>query len=748
MAFSLAAVCAERLPSTSELVIEDDIAVLMVDGLHRYLDNATRIARESRETYWRRDFTSHEAYVSSLQPNRIRLTKIIGAFDTRQPSSMQLVSTTDASALLAESDQVAVYQVKWPVLDGVYGEGLLLDPKTPAKANVIAIPDADSSPEAAAGLAKEASGAFAVRLAESGCRVLVPLLINRDHTYSGREDTRMTNQSHREYLYRPAYQMGRHVIGYEVQKVLGGVDWFQTLDSNPIGLVGYGEGGLIALYTAALDSRIDATCISGYFGPREDLWKEPIDRSVWSLLTEFGDAELASMILPRSLIIEQAPFPQVPEAATPTERRDGSPGQINTFPMSEVQDEVARANEWGNQLTPPKVVHLIEAHQPLQEDALAKFVKDLGLNIPLADGTVFAKSARQVDPAQRMKRQLDELMEHTQKLLREAQYTREIFWNRADKSTSETFVKTAEWYRTYFREEILGSLPQPKMPLNPRTRKIYDTETVAGYEVVVDVFPDVIAYGILLLPKNIHPGERRPVVVCQHGLEGRPQDTADPAQDSHYYHQFAYALAERGFITFSPQNPYIGGDTFRTLQRKANPLKLSLFSFIVRQHERIIDWLIEQPWTDSSRIAFYGLSYGGKTAMRVPPLEPRYSAVICSGDYNEWIWKTVSNRHKVSYLFTGEYEMFEFDLGNTFNYAELSWLIFPRPFMVERGHHDGVSVDEWVAYEFARTYRHYDLMGKGDNAEIEWFDGPHTIHGKGTFDFLHKHLNWPNSSTE
>ena len=28
-------------------------------------------------------------------------------------------------------------------------------------------------------------------------------------------------------------------------------------------------------------------------------------------------------------------------------------------------------------------------------------------------------------------------------------------------------------------------------------------------------------------------------------------------------------------------------------------------------------------------------------------------------------------------------------------------------------------------------------------AEIEWFDGPHTINGVGTFKFLHRHLNWP-----
>jgi hypothetical protein len=94
-------------------------------------------------------------------------------------------------------------------------------------------------------------------------------------------------------------------------------------------------------------------------------------------------------------------------------------------------------------------------------------------------------------------------------------------------------------------------------------------------------------------------------------------------------------------------------------------------------------------------------------------------------------------------MFTGEYEMYEFNLGNTFNYAEMADLIFPRPFMVERGHGDGVAPDEWVAYEFAKVKRRYDLLGHGDRCEMEVFNGGHQINSKGTFDFLHKHLKWP-----
>ncbi len=289
---------------------------------------------------------------------------------------------------------------------------------------------------------------------------------------------------------------------------------------------------------------------------------------------------------------------------------------------------------------------------------------------------------------------------------------------------------------------MIGRFDRPLLPPAVRSRKTYDEPKWTGYEVVMDVFPDVIAYGILLLPKDLQPGQRRPVVVCQHGLEGRPQDTIPGGYPA--YSEFASKLAERGFVTFAPQNLYIFADRFRSLQRKANPLKKSLFSIIVPQHQQICDWLATLPFVDKDRIAFYGLSYGGKSAMRIPPLVDRYCLSICSGDFNEWVWKNASIGNPYSYMNGGEYEIFEFDLGSTFNYAEMAALIAPRPFMVERGHFDGCAPDEAVAYEFAKVRFLYQAkLGIGDRCELEWFNGPHMIHGQGTYDFLHKHLKWP-----
>jgi hypothetical protein len=63
--------------------------------------------------------------------------------------------------------------------------------------------------------------------------------------------------------------------------------------------------------------------------------------------------------------------------------------------------------------------------------------------------------------------------------------------------------------------------------------------------------------------------------------------------------------------------------------------------------------------------------------------------------------------------------------------------------MVERGHNDGVGIDEWVAYEYAKVRRLYAKLGIPDRTEIEFFNSGHEINGKGTFAFLEKHLRWP-----
>jgi dienelactone hydrolase len=749
------------LPGTRPLTTKGDLSALMRAGMRQFLLRETARSVAARQALWKRDRSSRAAYERSVAPNRERFRRIIGAVDPRRPvRALQYVASTASPAEVARTARYAVHAVRWPVLEGVTAEGLLLRPHGKPVACVVALPDADQTPEMLTGLAPglPPQAQFARRLAENGCLVLVPTLIDRRDTWSGDPRVWLTNQPHREWVYRPAYQMGRHVIGYEVQKVLAAVDWFihETGGKQCVGVIGHAEGGLLALYSAAPDTRIDAALVSGYFNSRQSLWQEPIYRNVFGLLHEFGDAEIASLIAPRPLIIEPSEVPRIdgPPTARDGRRAYAAPGMLRTPAFASVRQEVERAR--GLCLPGPNFhpsIRLIAGQggavvPPGSEPALLAFLRALGVTRErLFPSEKPPRDARpHFDPSERQHRQLKQLIEHTQLLLRRSHDVRRRFWGKARTSSAPEWQKSSAFYRDYLWDEVIGRFPAPSVPANPRSRKILDRPRWVGYEVVLDVWPDVFAWCYLLVPKDLRSGERRPVVVCQHGLEGLPADVVneDPRSPAYAaYKGFAARLADRGFVVAAPHNFYRGGNDFRQLQRLANPLKKTLFGITAAQHTRLLDWLAGLEFVDPARIGFYGLSYGGNTAVRIPPLLGRYALAISSADFNDWTRKAASVHDVYSLPFYNTYEAHEFNLGNTFSHAELAGLIAPRPFMVERGHRDGVAPDEWVAAEYAKVRRLYTFLGIADRTAIEFFDGPHTIHGVGTFAFLHRHLNWP-----
>ena len=707
---------------SDRLEIKGDIAELMLDGAHRFLDQKLNQATKARSENLQK--TSDKEY-------RGRLANILGVVDNKiQHATPELISTSLGAIPIATSKTYGIQAVRWSVLDDLDAEGLLLKPtgRDPI-ANVVAIPDADQNPESLAGLdngtAPEAQ--FARRLAEAGCQVLVPTMINRTiRAFSPRrKNIRMSN---REFLHRSAFLMGRTLQGYEIQKILAAVDWFSKHSDKSIGLVGWGEGGMLTLRAAALDTRIGASLVSGHLGAMETVWKEPLERNIFGLLQHFDDGILARLIEPRTLIIEAARGPEIV-----IDSYGAAPGRLTTPKLSDIRKtyldkHIFLSNPSGN-------------GNPGTSEALDTFIQALVLGKHIVKDQKPPRPTGQLpDPVARHERAFIQIKNHTQNLLDNAHNIRESTF-KPNLSSIDSHKQSTRPHRERFANEVIGHFKDALLPPRPRSRQVYDKPKWTGHEIVMDVFPDLIAHGILLIPKGLKKGEKRAVVVCQHGLEGRPRDTIEGNHRA--YHDFAARLCERGYVVFAPQNPYLMGDRFRSLQRKATPLGKTLFSLIVPQHRQIVKWLAGLPFTDGDRIAFYGLSYGGKTAMRVPALVEGYCLSICSADFNDWIRKTGSTRdgdNRYSYPFTSEYEIFEFNLGHTFNYAEMAALIAPRPFMVERGHFDGVAPDEWVAAEYAKVRRLYTRLGIPERTEIEWFNGPHTINGKGTFKFLDKWL--------
>jgi len=746
-----------KVPFACTLLTEKgDLSSLMVEGIDRFLCRETDKVRERRSALWQFNFSNAESFASSVASNREFLAVRVGIADPRTAPGLEVLTSRKLQQLKAETTGCTIRAVRWNVLEGLQAEGLLLQPKSRVKARVVIIPDADIMPEVLAGLQDQYSSCFGIarRLSEEGMEILIPVLASRDDTFSGSTLlNRYTNQPHREWIYRQGYEVGRHVIGYELQKIFAAIDWMEMRNREEsenvlIGVAGYGEGGLLALYASALDQRISSTLVSGYFDRREELWSEPIYRNVFGLLRYFGDAELAMMSWPRRLVVEHSSVREVSGPPSPGKGRTGAaPGRIVTPELTSADGEIRRATA----MIPQGKSHLSWIHgkngnalKPFSDEAVSAFAG--GLNIDYdnnSTGTAaLIEAGEWVDLVKRQEKTVRGMEQHVQYILSICERTRDRnFWEtlKGD-SAAQRPVKAA--HRERFRD-VIGRLPVPSMPASPKARLLQTTDKWTGYEVTLDVWPDVFAWGILLIPNNIKKGEKRPAVVCQHGLEGLPVNVVitDPNADCYrYYKGFASKLADKGYVVFAPHNPYRGFDKFRVLQRKANPIGLTLFSVITGQHQRIVEWLGQQTFVDRKRIGFYGLSYGGKTAMRVPALVEDYALSICSGDFYEWVRYNASTKD-ASYMFTGEYEIFEWDLGHTFNYAEMAALIAPRPFMVERGYLDNAPQDEWVSYEFEKVSRHYDFLNLPGLVSFEHFMGPHTINGVGTFEFLDRHLN-------
>ena len=710
-------VAAQSLPGTDLLVTPDgwDCAENNIRQITAFLDAKIAESEQHRAKYWDRQFDDHATYVQSVEKNRERLRFIIGVRDKRKVfDSPELAGTFASPALIAETNTHRFYAIRWTVFETLNGEGILAEPKSGNVKNVVIdIPDVGITPEQIIGLDEGPDWLTAFRPA-ADTRVVIPARVDRS--------SYRPNLPWREFVYRPAFQNGRHIIGYEVQEILALVDWLKQDATVPLTVRGYGDGGLAALYAAAVDTRIDATFVGGYFTNRNRVCEEPIDRNVFGLLDQFGDAEIATLIAPRSLTILDVPVPELRLGD------GGTPGRIVKPDTATVKREIERAKTLVEPLKlPDNWIQFVESNSEIQ-------------TLPKPAFTFISET--RPNPTERMLRIGNGMNRHSQDLLARAEFTRREFWKPLDEiqnANSPAFAEKLEWYRDYFANEQIGRFDDLLVSPKPRTRLKEETEKYTMYEVELDVFGGITVNGLLLIPKGIKDGEKRAAVVCQHGLEGKPESTLRGGADP--YSGFTTDICERGYVTFAPLGIFTGRDKFRFNQRQLNPLGKTLFSIMVPQHQQVVNWLGTLPFVEKEKIAFYGLSYGGKTAMRVPPLVKGYCLSICSADFNTWNIKNATTLYPFTYAWMGEYEIFEFDLANTFDYSEMARLIAPRPFMVERGYRDGVGWDEFVAFEYAKVYDYYAYrLGIPDKTAIHWFGGGHKINGEKTYPFLDRFL--------
>lgn len=541
-----------------------------------------------------------------------------------------------------------------------------------------------------------AADAEAIRLAahlraRGAAVALVPLVPRILHRRVGAPwgSGRTEPVSRREWLWRLGTQVGQTVLGADVRLISTVTDDLMTrwpIDPARVALAGLGEGGLPALLATAQDERFRLV-VARWRPDFDPLHEEaPWDNLAPGLWPYAFDPHLADEVAPRTAILIQAPEePRLPLRA-------------------------AQAVYWSEDET--------EAAEKALAEALR--LKPLPAREPLAPRGVMGRLTRLQDE------RFAALERGYRRLIAAASQRGPLGGRDLSRFTEwQKEQRAALW-------EIVGRYPEPDAPLRPQARLKHQDNEIAVYEVLLPVYEGTFLRGLLAVPTDLKPGERRAAVHCQHGWQGTPEETHSPG----IYAAFSDRLARRGYVTWAPQAHYAEQGALLRLYRKGVLWGGSDFGLMIRYHQRGLDFLQSLPFVDPNRIGFYGLSYGGYTALWYGALEERLKVVICSGHFNRWAFKTTDGEYRSSYMATNDREMYNFGLLKHFDHGEFAALICPRPFMVELGDQDLVMPHAWAAREYERVRRLYAALGFPERTRIHWGHGGHQIFATHTIPFL------------
>ena len=94
-------------------------------------------------------------------------------------------------------------------------------------------------------------------------------------------------------------------------------------------------------------------------------------------------------------------------------------------------------------------------------------------------------------------------------------------------------------------------------------------------------------------------------------------------------------------------------------------------AMVAAKTERVIDFLQTLPFVDSQRIGYYGLSYGGHSAIWSAPLVDRLAVAVVSGNFNDQRAKLTSDAEATSYLLHPYEDPYAWNSLNRFTHPEL-----------------------------------------------------------------------------
>jgi dienelactone hydrolase len=267
------------------------------DQINKYLGELAAEAVSTRDAYFAPDYSSPEAYRTSVEPYRQQLCRRLGF---PPPKATQVCEPRYEH--IADDAYASIHRMWAEVAEGVEVYGILMVPRSLEKPAPLLITQhgGGGSPEIVAAFGPKANyGWMMQRAVEHNYVAWAPGLIFRA---GGEEEI---SGPSRVELDQRARSLGTSLLALETWKIVKGLDAIldrPEVDPSRVGMVGLSYGGLYTQYVAALDTRIQAAVTSCFFNsrwlhPKED-WTYP------NCFNELVDAELAGLVCPRAMMVE------------------------------------------------------------------------------------------------------------------------------------------------------------------------------------------------------------------------------------------------------------------------------------------------------------------------------------------------------------------------------------------------------------------------------------------------------------
>ena len=274
-------------------------------------------------------------------------------------------------------------------------------------------------------------------------------------------------------------------------------------------------------------------------------------------------------------------------------------------------------------------------------------------------------------------------------------------------------------------EEVMGPLPRPAklIRLNSHVIEEHDEERFIRRKFAYHTDRDdkqVRAW--LLLPKGDGPA-RRPAVLCLHQTTPAGKDSPVGLADRSTLH-YARELAERGFVTLSPDYPSLGehkhdfeADDYASGSMKA-----------IYDNIRAVDLLQSLAEVDPQRIGCIGHSLGGHNGLFTAVFDERIKAVVTccgftrfhkymDGDLTGWSGPRYMPLIKTRYGLSPDRMPFDF--------TEVVAALAPRSVFIVAPIHDDNFAVAGVRDVVAAARPVYELLGHAKALKVVYPDCGH-----------------------